>query len=165
MTLPDRIPDLIQARFGPASGPSWAGFGHDPGGSSARLGDAELAGLAQLLDRRSCRDYAERDVAEEMVRLILAAGLSAPTKSDLQQADVVWVRDHALRGEVLEGIGGADSIAVAEGDQVQAGQALATVEAMEMENVLRAEKKATVKAIKAEAGASLAVDEVIMEFE
>jgi propionyl-CoA carboxylase alpha chain len=57
------------------------------------------------------------------------------------------------------------SIAVAEGDQVQEGQALATVEAMKMENVLRAEKKATVKAIRAAPGASLAVDEVIMEFE
>jgi propionyl-CoA carboxylase alpha chain len=57
------------------------------------------------------------------------------------------------------------SIAVAEGDEVQEGQALATVEAMKMENVLRAEKKAIVKAIKAAAGASLAVDEVIMEFE
>jgi propionyl-CoA carboxylase alpha chain len=57
------------------------------------------------------------------------------------------------------------SIAVAEGDEVQEGQALAMVEAMKMENVLRAEKKATVKAIKAAAGASLAVDEVIMEFE
>ena len=57
------------------------------------------------------------------------------------------------------------SIAVAEGDEVQAGQVLATVEAMKMENVLRAEKKATVKAIKAAPGVSLTVDEVIMEFE
>ena len=57
------------------------------------------------------------------------------------------------------------SIAVAEGDEVQEGQALATVEAMKMENVLRAEKKAVVAKINAEAGASLAVDEVIMEFE
>ena len=57
------------------------------------------------------------------------------------------------------------SIAVSEGDEVQAGQALATVEAMKMENVLRAERKATVKKINAAPGASLAVDEVIMEFE
>jgi len=57
------------------------------------------------------------------------------------------------------------SIAVAEGDEVQAGQALATVEAMKMENVLRAERKATVKKINAAPGASLAVDDVIMEFE
>ncbi len=54
---------------------------------------------------------------------------------------------------------------VAEGDQVQEGQALCTVEAMKMENILRAEKKGVVKAIKAGAGDSLAVDEVIMEFE
>ncbi|MEM7506440.1 MAG: acetyl/propionyl/methylcrotonyl-CoA carboxylase subunit alpha [Pseudomonadota bacterium] len=57
------------------------------------------------------------------------------------------------------------SIAVAEGDHVQEGQALATVEAMKMENVLRAEKAAAVTKINAEPGASLAVDDVIMEFE
>jgi len=57
------------------------------------------------------------------------------------------------------------SIAVAVGDEVQEGQALATVEAMKMENVLRAERKGVVKAINAAPGASLAVDDVIMEFE
>ncbi|MEM1275996.1 MAG: acetyl/propionyl/methylcrotonyl-CoA carboxylase subunit alpha [Pseudomonadota bacterium] len=57
------------------------------------------------------------------------------------------------------------SIAVEEGQEVQDGQALATVEAMKMENVLRAEKKAVVKKINAAPGASLAVDDVIMEFE
>ena len=57
------------------------------------------------------------------------------------------------------------SVAVAEGDEVQEGQALCTVEAMKMENVLRAERKAVVTSIKAEPGDSLAVDEIIMEFE
>ena len=57
------------------------------------------------------------------------------------------------------------SIAVAEGDEVQEGQALCTVEAMKMENVLRAERKGVVAKVNAEAGASLAVDDVIMEFE
>jgi propionyl-CoA carboxylase alpha chain len=57
------------------------------------------------------------------------------------------------------------SLAVSEGDEVQEGQALCTVEAMKMENVLRAERKAVVSAIKADIGASLAVDDVIMEFE
>ncbi|TNF15176.1 MAG: DUF2118 domain-containing protein, partial [Rhodobacteraceae bacterium] len=56
-------------------------------------------------------------------------------------------------------------INVAEGDEVQEGQALATVEAMKMENILRAEKKGIVKKVNAEAGASLAVDDIIMEFE
>ena len=57
------------------------------------------------------------------------------------------------------------SITVGEGDTVEAGQALATVEAMKMENVLRAERRGVVKRIAAQAGASLAVDELIMEFE
>ena len=54
---------------------------------------------------------------------------------------------------------------VKQGDAVEAGQPLATVEAMKMENMLKAEKKATVKAVRVEAGQSLAVDDVIMEFE
>ncbi len=56
-------------------------------------------------------------------------------------------------------------INVAVGDEVQEGQALATVEAMKMENTLRAERKGVVKMITAQAGASLKVDDVIMEFE
>ncbi len=54
---------------------------------------------------------------------------------------------------------------VAEGDEVQEGQALCTIEAMKMENILRAERKGTVSKINAGAGDSLAVDDVIMEFE
>ena len=51
------------------------------------------------------------------------------------------------------------------GDKVEAGQPLAVVEAMKMENILRAEKSATVKATPAKAGDSLAVDQIIVEFE
>jgi len=54
---------------------------------------------------------------------------------------------------------------VAVGDAVQDGQALCTVEAMKMENVLRAEKQGVVSKINASVGDSLAVDEIIMEFE
>jgi propionyl-CoA carboxylase alpha chain len=57
------------------------------------------------------------------------------------------------------------AIAVAVGDEVQEGQALATVEAMKMENVLRAERRGVVKSVAVEPGSSLAVDELIMEFE
>ncbi len=56
-------------------------------------------------------------------------------------------------------------LSVAEGDEVFEGQALCTVEAMKMENILRAEKKGVVKSINAEIGGSLMVDDVIMEFE
>ncbi|CAD7030865.1 acetyl/propionyl-CoA carboxylase subunit alpha [Pseudorhizobium endolithicum] len=57
------------------------------------------------------------------------------------------------------------SIAVSQGDAVEAGQTLASVEAMKMENVLKAERRGVVKRIAATAGQSLAVDELIMEFE
>ena len=57
------------------------------------------------------------------------------------------------------------SLNVAEGDAVFEGQALCTVEAMKMENILRAERNGTVAKINAAPGASLAVDDVIMEFE
>ena len=56
------------------------------------------------------------------------------------------------------------SIAVSEGQEVEAGETLAIVEAMKMENVLRAERTVTVSRILAEPGDSLAVDAVIMEF-
>ena len=56
-------------------------------------------------------------------------------------------------------------INVAAGDEVQEGQPLATVEAMKMENILRAERKGVVKSVAASAGESLKVDDVIMEFE
>ncbi len=52
---------------------------------------------------------------------------------------------------------------VGEGDKVEAGQPLAVVEAMKMENILRAEKSGTVKAVNAKQGDSLAVDAVILE--
>jgi propionyl-CoA carboxylase alpha chain len=54
---------------------------------------------------------------------------------------------------------------VAVGDKVEPGQPVAVMEAMKMENILRAPKAATVKATPARAGDSLAVDQVIVEFE
>ena len=56
-------------------------------------------------------------------------------------------------------------LAVAEGDAVVEGQTLATVEAMKMENILKAERSGVVKAVRATAGDSLKVDAVILEFE
>jgi propionyl-CoA carboxylase alpha chain len=54
---------------------------------------------------------------------------------------------------------------VAPGDKVEAGQPLAVVEAMKMENILRAERAGTVKAANFAAGDSLAVDAAILEFD
>ena len=57
------------------------------------------------------------------------------------------------------------SIVVEEGQEVKAGEPLAIVEAMKMENVLRAERDGRVARIRANPGDSLAVDQVILEFE
>ena len=67
--------------------------------------------------------------------------------------------------ELREHVPEVQQVDVEPGDEVQEGQALCTIEAMKMENILRAEKKGTVSKINAGAGDSLAVDDVIMEFE
>src|SRR5690606_19857399 len=54
---------------------------------------------------------------------------------------------------------------VGEGDRVEPGQRLATVEAMKMENILRAERAGTVTALRAAEGDSLATDAVILELD
>lgn len=56
------------------------------------------------------------------------------------------------------------SVLVTEGAKVQAGDNLAVVEAMKMENILKAERDGEVKKVNCKAGDSLAVDAVILEF-
>jgi propionyl-CoA carboxylase alpha chain len=56
-------------------------------------------------------------------------------------------------------------VAVQAGQEVKAGEKLAVIEAMKMENVLRADNDAKVKALLAKPGDSLAVDQPIIEFE
>ncbi|MGB8363929.1 MAG: acetyl-CoA carboxylase biotin carboxylase subunit [Rhizomicrobium sp.] len=56
------------------------------------------------------------------------------------------------------------SVNVAEGQEVKAGETLAVVEAMKMENVLTAERDGTIKKVNAGKGDSLALDDVILEF-
>jgi propionyl-CoA carboxylase alpha chain len=57
------------------------------------------------------------------------------------------------------------AIIVEEGQEVKAGEPLVTVEAMKMENVLRAERDGRVKRLRAQPGDSLAVDQIILELE
>lgn len=56
--------------------------------------------LAGLLGRASCRTFRPDPVDPALLRLLCAAALSAPTKSDLQQADILNVTDPALRGKI-----------------------------------------------------------------
>src|SRR4051812_4917564 len=60
--------------------------------------DPSLAGLedlAHIAEHRSHRKYLERAVAPELLELLFACALCAPSKSDLQQADIVHVADRA----------------------------------------------------------------------
>lgn len=64
---------------------------------------ADVAGfdtLARMLEHRSQRRYAARPVADDLLQLLFACAMSAPSKSDLQQADIVHVRDAALRDQI-----------------------------------------------------------------
>jgi FMN reductase [NAD(P)H] len=60
----------------------------------------DLPWLRQVLMRRTHRRYAERPVSEPLMRLLLGAAFSASSKSDFQQASVIWVRDRARRGRI-----------------------------------------------------------------
>jgi nitroreductase/FMN reductase [NAD(P)H] len=69
--------------------------------------DAGLPGLdelARMAEHRSHRKYSDRPVAPELLRLLLACALSAPSKSDLQQADVVHIADRSKIKAIADGI-------------------------------------------------------------
>jgi len=94
----------------------------------------------------------------------LAAKILSPRMSELNGLMLEKVAPDTSRQLLCPMPGLVVSVHVSEGDEVQEGQALATVEAMKMENILRAEKKTKIEKINAKAGDSLAVDEIIMEF-
>jgi FMN reductase [NAD(P)H] len=58
--------------------------------------------LARLASRRVRRHYQARDVAPELLRLMCACALSAPSKSDLQQADILIVQENERRGAIAD---------------------------------------------------------------
>lgn len=74
-------------------------FGDAPGVPASLDGLATLAGLAA---RRVHRKYSDRPVDAALVRFLCAIALSAPSKSDLQQRDIVIVSDPALRSSIAD---------------------------------------------------------------
>jgi len=72
-------------------------FGENYPVSASQPGLTELAALAA---HRSVRRYAATPVAPELLRLLLACALSAPSKSDLQQADIIHVADAGKRARI-----------------------------------------------------------------
>ena len=93
------------------------------------------------------------------------ANIMSPRMAELNQHMIEKVPADTSKKLLCPMPGLIVSINVKVGEEVQEGQALATVEAMKMENILRAERKTKVSKISAAAGDSLAVDEIIMEFE
>ena len=106
------------------------------------------------------------------------AGFKLTTRGAIHQVQVLPASIAHLAGHMIEKIppdlskflicpmpGLLVALNVGEGDTVEAGQPLAVVEAMKMENILRAEKSGKVKAVNAKAGDSLAVDAIILEME
>ncbi len=130
------VPGQGLARLSVGGTPLTMKVGRIPGGFRLRLRGADMA--VQVLTPRQA----------ELVRLM-------PEK---QAPDTSRQLLCPMPGLVV-------SLAVEVGDTVEEGQALCTVEAMKMENILRAERRAVVAKINAAPGQSLAVDEVIMEFE
>ena len=88
-----------------------------------------------------------------------------PRAADLARHMIVKVAPDMSKYLLCPMPGLVVSIAVKPGDTVEAGQQLATVEAMKMENILRAEKTGVIAKVLARAGDTLAVDAVILEFE
>lgn len=84
----DRIRDALTARFGesPAVDPSLAG----------------LDALARMAAHRTHRRYTDRPVEADLLRLLCACALSVPSKSDLQQADIMIVSDPAKRTVIAD---------------------------------------------------------------
>ena len=81
------IADLIEQRFGL---PTQAGRGMPAAGTATST-------VAGMLTRRSMRRFTPQPVSPELLEIALAAALSAPAKSDLQQASIIIVRDAAQR--------------------------------------------------------------------
>ena len=124
-------------------GPGWSTASR----SRCRCGRSPTASCCRIAaSRRRAYVYTEREAA---------AARLMPVKKPRRHRQVAAVPD--------AGPGRARSRST-EGQEVKAGETLAVVEAMKMENVLRAERDGTVKTIKAKPGDSLAVDAVIMEF-
>ncbi len=122
---------------------------------------------------------AEVDGQELAVKIIRTRmGFKLTTRGAIHQVRVLPAHIAPLAAHMIEKIppdmsrfllcpmpGLVTAIHVALGDQVEAGQPLAIVEAMKMENILRAEKSGIVKLVNAAAGDSLAVDAIILEME
>jgi propionyl-CoA carboxylase alpha chain len=119
--------------------------------------------------RGARRDGADRPPTRPRLRLTHAgvtrrAQVLSPRAAELLQMMPPKVAADTSRRVLSPMPGLLSAVVVEEGQEVKAGEALAIVEAMKMENVLRAERDGTIAKLCAKAGDLLAVDQVILEF-
>ncbi|WP_408589625.1 biotin carboxylase N-terminal domain-containing protein [Novosphingobium sp.] len=141
--------------------------------------DGAVIGLAMEYTPGDRMVHAEVDGKPLSVKVdLFRAGFKLTTRGAIHTVQVLEARLAGLTRHMIEKIppdlskylicpmpGLLVALHVKEGDAVEAGQPLAVVEAMKMENILRAEKSGKIKAVNAKAGESLAVDAIILELE
>jgi nitroreductase/FMN reductase [NAD(P)H] len=93
------LADLINNRFGGS---------HDPA-----LPETDPSLLVSMLERGSCRDFLDKPVAPEIVETLCAVALAAPTKSDLQQRDIILLNAPDQRGKLANLVSGQAWVAQA----------------------------------------------------
>jgi nitroreductase len=86
-------------------------FGETPAEPSETL--ADISTLLRMANRKSDRRFIDKPVSTELLRLLAAVALTAPTKSDMQQRDIIIVKDSAVRAALEDCIPGQAWIAKA----------------------------------------------------
>ncbi|MEE9433925.1 MAG: acetyl/propionyl/methylcrotonyl-CoA carboxylase subunit alpha [Sphingorhabdus sp.] len=141
--------------------------------------DGKKMGLSMAYAPGDSLIVAEIDDEELAIKIAkTATGFRMTTRGGSHDAICLPSHISGLAGHMIQNIppdlskyllcpmpGLVTNIHVAEGERVEAGQPLAVVEAMKMENILRAEKAGVVKSVEASEGESLAVDAIILELE
>ena len=79
-------------------------FGERPATPPEQLDD--VSGLVRMAARKSDRRYIDRPVSLELLQLLSAVALTSPTKSDLQQRDIIIVKDQDIRARIAACIPG-----------------------------------------------------------
>ena len=98
-TSPSDLQEMLDARYSDAP--------------SAAITETSAGLLRSMLSRGSCRDYQDKPVPSDTLDLLCAAALASPTKSDLQQRDIVLLTTPAARQQLADLVSGQAWVASA----------------------------------------------------